>query len=356
MAATSKPSPIAASLVRELRFRLRMNQSELAARLGTSQRTVSDWETKGLPPTSRAYEAVRALLDNTQPFVLAVAMAKGGTGKTTTAFHVGASLARHHGRRVLLVDLDPQGSLTKSVTAPAEIEGRKTMFDVLVGGEPPALLGDVVMPTRFDNLFLAPGGYNLYALNTRGIEDLELPFRLREQIVPSLGVDYVVIDTPPGIGQLMHSALIAADRLLIPVRDSLTDIDEVKGTVDTFRAVQKRMNPDLRLVGALLTQVSPRDTLALKFVREQMDAYFGEAKLGTEIALSTRFKELRAARTTIFEHDPRCRGAAEYQALVDEMLARWAQQIEPDLPQAVIEPPLSEDTLGDAGEPVAASA
>lgn len=339
MAASSKKASIQGSLIRELRFRLRLSQTEFATRIGASQRTVSDWETKGVPASSRAYAAIRELLDNTQPLVLAVAMAKGGTGKTTTAFHVGASLAQHHGRRVLLIDLDPQGSLTKSLIDPAEIEGRKTLFDVLVGGDQATALHDVVLPTRHEGLFIAPGGYNLYALNTRGIEDIELPFRLRDQIVPSLSVDYVVIDTPPGIGQLMHAALIAAERLLIPVRDSLTDIDEVKGTIDTFRSVQRRMNPDLLLLGALLTQVSPSETHALRFVRDQVAAYFGESKLTTEIALSTRFKELRAVRTTIFEHASTSRGAAEYRALVNELLVRWAQQIEPSLPLKVLESP-----------------
>ncbi|MCG8422169.1 MAG: AAA family ATPase [Proteobacteria bacterium] len=345
-----KDAAISGARVRELRHRMSLNQTEFAARLGASQRTASDWETKGISSGSRAYTAISYLLANTQPLVLAVAMAKGGTGKTTTSLHVGAAMTRFHRRRVLLVDLDPQGSLTKSLVDPGEFEGRKTLFDVLVGGESSVELSDVIVETAHEGLHLAPGGNNLYALNTRGIEDIELPFRLRDQITPTLGFDWVVIDTPPGIGQLMHAALIAADRLLIPIRDSLTDIDEVMSTVQTFRSTQRRMNPELRLLGALLTQVSPNETHALRFVREQLTAYFAECKLTTEIALSTRFKELRAARSTIFDHAPKSRGADEYRALVEELLARWTLQLEPALRVASTSvPPPSPQTDNPAG-------
>jgi len=247
--------------------------------------------------------------------VICIANQKGGVGKSTTAFALGSGL---HGRnkKVLLIDLDPQGNI--SYTARIAEDG-PTSYDVMTGT---AGMDEAIASTStFD---LLPAGRGLSRM------DLELnktgkEYRLSEALEPMRGkYDYVIIDTPPALGILTVNALTASDRMIIPTQADSYSLQGIGQLMETVNAVRRYTNKDLKLFGILLVRYNRR-TILSRDMAEVIEAT--AAKVGTflyeaVIRECVALKEAQAKRTDIYSYAPRSNATSDYLAFVDELLQR----------------------------------
>ena len=248
--------------------------------------------------------------------IITIANQKGGVGKTTTAVNLAAALA-HKGVRTLLVDIDPQANTTMSFLDPHQIE--KSMYDVLVDGVPAA---EIITPTGIANLDLAPARISLAKTESALVGEFDAPFRLKDRLAP-IGdrYEFIVIDTPPTLGLITVNAMVAATHLLIPIQSSYFALEGTDDLLETVEKIKARANPDLQLLGVLIT-LHDRRTLLARDIQEQIHKVFEGKVFNTVITRSVRLEESPAYRASIFEHAPASTGAAEYYALCEEVIAR----------------------------------
>jgi len=252
--------------------------------------------------------------------VVAVANQKGGVGKTTTAINLATSIALS-GRRVLLIDVDPQGNLTSGMGLKGEKADPGTIYEALMSDEEPE---SFVLPTKVENLFIIPADRSLTGAEIELVSMLAREQRLK-RIVDALRsrFDDILIDCPPSLGLLTLNALVAADAVLIPLHCEYFALEGLADLVGTMRRVRSALNPSLDIEGVLLTMYDDRTNLG-QLVARDVREFFKDKVFNTIIPRNVRLGEAPSHGVPAVLYDVKSRGAAAYVALAKEMLARRA--------------------------------
>lgn len=251
--------------------------------------------------------------------VVALANQKGGVGKTTTAINLGTALAAA-GRRTLVVDLDPQGNASTGFGI-ARGDRRVTSYELLTGQ---ARLEEAVVPTGLPRLDLVPATVDLSATEVELVGDARRNFRLRDAFVDRVeAYEFVLIDCPPSLGLLTVNALVAADRLLVPLQCEFFALEGLTQLLATIRRVQARLNPELRIHGIVLTMYDRRNRLSAQ-VEEDVRSTLGDVVYQTVIPRNVRLSEAPSHAVPALVYDADCAGSRAYRTLASEVLSRDA--------------------------------
>lgn len=249
--------------------------------------------------------------------VLAILNQKGGVGKSTTAIDLGAALGEM-GKQVLLIDLDPQGN-TSSGLGIEKNRLEQCIYDVLLGE---AKLTDVIIPDVYEGLDVAPATINLAGAEVELVAEMARENRLKEAVGAIRGkYDYVFIDCPPSLGLLTINALVAADKLLIPIQCEFYALEGVTKLLDSMKRVKTHLNPSLDIFGVLLTMYDGRTTLS-KQVANEVRNFFTKKVFDVVIPRSVKISEAPSYGQPITVYDPAGKGAEAYRTLAKEVISR----------------------------------
>ncbi len=249
--------------------------------------------------------------------IVAIANQKGGVGKTTTAINLASALAMR-GKPTLLIDLDPQGNSTLSYIERSDIH--RTVYDAITDANCP--MSEVIRPATQENLSVAPARIALAKIEARLVGEIDAHFRLKDRL-QSLREQfpYMVIDCPPTLGLLTVNALVAATHLLIPIQSSYFALEGTDDLLETIEKVRGRANPNLRILGVLITMHDKRTSLA-RDIQTQIHKVFGTKVFKTVISKNVRLEESPAYRESIFSFAPDSTGATDYYSLCEEVMDR----------------------------------
>jgi len=249
--------------------------------------------------------------------IIAIANQKGGVGKTTTAINLSAGLAMS-GKKVLLIDLDPQANSSIAFLNPDP--SGQSAYEMLTEQE--LVPEEVIRHTRVEGLDLIASRINLAKIESKLLGEFDAPFRLKDRIAPLVGrYEFIVIDTPPTLGLITVNALVASDYVIVPIQPSYFALEGTDDLLDTVEKVRARPNPKLEVLGVLITLHDRRTTLA-RDILEQIRRVFGEKVFSTVISKSVRLEESPAYREPIFTFAPTSSGAVEYSNLCKEVMQR----------------------------------
>lgn len=255
--------------------------------------------------------------------IIALVNQKGGVGKTTTSINLSASLGVL-GKKVLLIDLDPQGNSTTGLGI-EKGDIKNSVYDLLIGK---AGLKDVIIKTRFRNLYIIPATISLAGADIELMEKgrMDPTFSKNVQLKTCLSVaetmfDYILIDCPPSLGILTTNALTAAHSVIIPVQCEFFALEGIMQLLNSIMLAQKTLNPTLDIEGVLLTMLDNRTNLGLEVVQD-IKSYFKERVYDTIIPRLVRLSEAPSHGKPIIAYDPKSRGAEAYINLAKEVISR----------------------------------
>ena len=246
--------------------------------------------------------------------IIAIANQKGGVGKTTTSVNLSALLAKK-GKKVVLIDADPQGNATSGLGVDKDVE--KSLYDVLINEEPVA---GTLQDTVEKNLKICPSNMNLAGAEVELVSQMSREHRLKEQLE---GIkdkfDYIFIDCPPSLGLITLNSFTAADSVLIPVQCEYYALEGLGQLLNTINLVKKHLNKSLEIEGALLTMYDIRTNLSNQVVKE-VKKYFDDKVYKTVIPRNVRLSEAPSFGMPITMYDPKSKGARSYEKLAKEFL------------------------------------
>ncbi len=246
--------------------------------------------------------------------VIAVANQKGGVGKTTTSVNLSSALAKR-GKKVLLIDTDPQGNATSGLGISKEIEN--SVYDVIVGD---VEMEKIIEKTNIKNLSVCPSTISLAGAEVELVSMISREQRLKEKLdVVKDKFDYVIIDCPPSLGLITLNTFTAADSVLIPIQCEFYALEGLGQLMNTVNLVKKHLNKDLKVEGALLTMYDSRTNLSNQVVKE-VSKYFGDNVYKTVIPRNVKLSEAPSYGMSITEYDARSKGAKAYDKLAKEFL------------------------------------
>ncbi len=256
---------------------------------------------------------------------------KGGVGKTTTVINIGVYLARA-GLKVLLVDLDPQANLTSGLgvvlpsTSKSDITGRdnnsETIYDVLIEG---TAASEVIVPTNVENLTILPSSIELSGAEVEMVSMMSRENVLKKALAAvKSDFDLVIVDCPPSLGLLTINALVAADKVLVPIQCEYFALEGLGQLMNSINLVKSNLNPELDLGGVILTMFDTRTNLS-RDVASEVQEFFTDKVFKSIIPRNIRLSEAPSHGMSIEEYDPNSTGARSYKALAEEIAARFVK-------------------------------
>lgn len=255
--------------------------------------------------------------------IIAFVNQKGGVGKTTSSINLAASLGLL-GKKTLLIDLDPQGNATTGVGI-NKSELKDSIYELLIGK---ADVKDVVIKTKFKNLYTIPASINLAGVDmelmdlSRGNKDFIAQLQLKKYLIQISDIfDYIILDCPPSLGLITTNALAASNSVIIPVQCEFFALEGIMQLLNSIMIAQKKLNPDLDIEGVLLTMLDNRTNLGLEVV-EEIKSYFKEKVYDTIIPRLVRLSEAPSHGKPIHAYDPKSRGTEAYLNLAKEVIER----------------------------------
>lgn len=246
--------------------------------------------------------------------IVSIANQKGGVGKTTTSINLSTILAKK-GKKVLMIDADPQGNASSGVGVDKEVE--ESVYDILINETE---VKDVVKKTNIKNLSICPSNINLAGAEVELVSVMSREYRLKEKLdAIKEQYDYIIIDCPPSLGLITLNAFTASDSVLIPVQCEYYALEGLGQLINTINLVKKHLNKNIDIEGALLTMYDVRTNLSNQVVKE-VKKYFNDKVYKNVIPRNVKLSEAPSYGMPITVYDPRSKGAKSYEKFVKEFL------------------------------------
>ena len=255
-----------------------------------------------------------------EPKIIAIANQKGGVGKTTTTINLGAALAEKN-KKVLLIDLDPQGNASTGLGVDHD-KRDATTYDLLSGDVP---FSEAIQQTSVERLTIIPATTDLSSADLELIDNAKRSFLLRDVLhsheASAAGYDYILIDCPPSLNILTVNAMIAAHSIIVPLQSEFFALEGLSQLILTIRDVRQTANPDLRIEGIALTMYDSRNNLSLQ-VEDDARENMGDMVFKTVIPRNVRLSEAPSFSIPVLTYDSASKGSMAYRALADELIER----------------------------------
>ena len=252
--------------------------------------------------------------------IISVINQKGGVGKTTTVINLAAGLTMK-GKKILVIDLDPQGNATTGLGLSNTENSEVTIYSVLNGNKK---ITDVIQPTKFDNLNLVTSNVDLSGLEVETAGDSRRAYKLKDELASILNdsrasYDYIIIDCPPSLSLLTIMALVASDELVVPLQAEFFALEGLTQLMKTIDRIKSNLNPSLNIRGILLTMYDKRNKLSGE-VEQEARNYFNEKVYSTVVPRNVRLSEAPSHGVPVLLYDKSCPGSISYFNFTDEFL------------------------------------